>query len=528
MVDLARKPPPRPQFAASLGEVDSGTGGSPEGDARRARLDLKGRSLRQHTARGTVVNAAFMVALAFVGLARGVVVAIFVTREDYGIWGLVVVSLAALLWLRQVGVGDKFIQQDEDDQEFAFQKAFTLELTLALLSMVILAACVPLLAWLYGEWAIVAPALVLLLVLPAAAFSTPLWIYYRQMRFFRQRVVQAVDPLVSFVVTIALAAAGAGYWSFIIGALVGGWAMAVVAMISSPIPVRVRREAFTRETLGSYVSFSWPLFVSGAGGMVLSQTTTVATQAHLGLAAVGALAFASSITQFAHRVQVLVTSTLYPAICAVKDRTDLLRESFLKSNRLGMMWGMPFGVCVSLFCADLVHFGIGDRWEPSVTLLQVLGLVVATGQIYFNWDAYFRALADTKPIAVASWASAITFVVAGLPLLILFDLRGLAIGIGLQALANLACRIYFLHRLFDGLPLARHAVSGVLPIIPGVVAVLTMRWLESGARTGVEAAAELVVFVALTAVATWLREAPLLREAIGYLFPGRKAADAIA
>jgi O-antigen/teichoic acid export membrane protein len=507
--------------------VDPGTE-APDGAARHSRFDLKGRSLREHTARGTVINAAFMVGLAFVGLARGIVMAGFVSRSDYGVWGLVIVSLMTLLWLRQVGIGDKFIQQDEPDQELAYQKAFTLELALATLSTLVLAAFLPLFALIYGEWQIVAPGLVLLLVLPAAAFSTPLWVYYRQMRFFRQRVVQAVDPIVSFAVMVALGAAGAGYWSFVIGVLVGGWVMALVAMINSPVRMRLSRKAFQRETLRGYFDFSWPLFASGLGGLILVQTTTVSTQAHLGLAAVGALALASNITQFADRVQLLVTSTLYPAICSVKDRTDLLRESFLKSNRLGMMWGMPFGIGVSLFCADLVNFGLGDNWEASVTLLQVFGLVVATGQIYFNWDAYFRALAQTKPMAVASWAAAVTFVVAGVPLLILFDLRGLALGIGLQALAHLTCRVYFLHRLFSDLPLARHALSGFLPIVPGAAAVLGMRLLESGSRTVTEAVAELIVFCALTLAATWIREAPLLREAIGYLFPGGKAADAVA
>ena len=36
-------------------------------------------------------------------------------------------SLGTLVWLKQVGIGDKYIQQDEGDQERAFQKAFTLE-----------------------------------------------------------------------------------------------------------------------------------------------------------------------------------------------------------------------------------------------------------------------------------------------------------------------------------------------------------------------------------------------------------------
>ena len=493
-----------------------------------SRFDLQGRSLREHAARGTVINAIFMIALSAVALVKGFVVAIFLDRADYGIWGIVVVSLTTLLWLRDVGIGDKFIQQDEEDQELAYQKAFTLELVVALGSMVVLAAFLPLFAVIYGEWEIVAPGLVVLLILPAAALSTPLWVYYRQMRFLRQRIVQAVDPLVGFAVTVGLAAAGAGYWSFIIGFLVGAWAMAVVAMINSPVRMGLRREALSRETLRSYLSFSWPLVAAGAAGLVLVQSTTLATEAHLGVAAVGVLALASNVTQFAYRVQGLVTDTLYPAICAVKDQTDVLRESFLKSNRLGMMWGMPFGVGLTLFYPDLVEFGLGSEWEPSVTLVQAFGLVVAMAQIYFNWGAYFRALGDTKPLAVAPWAATVTFLAFGLPLLFLYGMDGLAAGICLQAIVDLGVRVHYLHRLFEGLSLTRHALAGILPVVPGAAAVLGVRLIESGGRGLTEAVVEIVVFVGLTAVATWLREAPLLREAFGYLSGSRVRAPSPA
>ena len=60
---------------------------------------------------------------------RGFVLAVFLPR-DYGIWGVLAVSLSALLFFKQAGVGDKFVQQEEIDQEAAFQRAFTVELVI--------------------------------------------------------------------------------------------------------------------------------------------------------------------------------------------------------------------------------------------------------------------------------------------------------------------------------------------------------------------------------------------------------------
>ena len=112
---------------------------SPLGDAIRRRAELSGvGNLRQHTARGTLVNAAYFVGLYSLGLIKGFLVAAFLTRTDYGLWGILVIGLGTFLWLKQVGIGDKYVQQDESDQELAFQKAFTLELTLSGLFLLLL------------------------------------------------------------------------------------------------------------------------------------------------------------------------------------------------------------------------------------------------------------------------------------------------------------------------------------------------------------------------------------------------------
>src|SRR5919204_5560905 len=91
------------------------------------RIALRGRSLRQHTARGTIVNATFLAGLNVLGLAKGFVVAGFLTRDEYAIWGILVVTLVTFGTLKQIGVNDRFVQQSEPDQEEAFQRFFSVE-----------------------------------------------------------------------------------------------------------------------------------------------------------------------------------------------------------------------------------------------------------------------------------------------------------------------------------------------------------------------------------------------------------------
>src|SRR3954451_3057733 len=123
------------------------------------RIDLRGRSLRQHAARGTIINSAFQVGLAGVGFLRRIIIAAFLTRAEFGIWGLLVTTLMTLAWLKEIGVADKFIQQSEPDQEAAYQKAFTLELGLSAGFFALMLVALPIYALAYGNAEIIVPGI---------------------------------------------------------------------------------------------------------------------------------------------------------------------------------------------------------------------------------------------------------------------------------------------------------------------------------------------------------------------------------
>jgi O-antigen/teichoic acid export membrane protein len=501
------------------GQEDQNVGTDAGAEARRfaTRAALEGRSLRRHTARGTIINGAFLVGLNTLGLMRGFLLAGFLATSDYGVWGVLSVAVAGLFWFKDVGVPDKFVQQDEDDQERAFQKAFTMEAAITSIFTVIVAGAVPLIALAYGEWRIVAPALVTLLACPAVVLQTPVWVHYRSMDFARQRALQAVDPVLGFVVMIALAVAGFGYWSLVIGTVVGAWAAAAVCVANSPYPLRLR---YDRGTLREYYSFSWPLFLGQAARFLNVQVYLLTGTRVLGLAGVGYITLASQISNYTNKVDQILASTMYPAVCAVRDRKDLLFESFVKSNRLALLWGIPFGVGVALFAGDIVHFGVGSHWIKAIPIISVFGLIAAINHLAYNWDDYFRAVGDTRPIAVWAWANLATALLVTLPLLIWLHLDGFAIGMTVTTLVSVAIRVHYLTRLFPGFEMLRHAARAIAPTIPAADAVLIMRLLSMHHhRTAAMALVEIVTFVLITVIATAALERSLVREVLAYLRP---------
>ena len=489
------------------------------------RVDPRITDLRGHTARGTIVTSAFLIGISALGAIEKVAAAAFLTRAEFGLWAVILTILVTLAWLKQLGIMDKFVQQSEDDQEVAFQKAFTLELIASLGFFVIVALALPLYALAYGHQEIILPGIVCALSVPITAFETPAWIPYRRLQYTRQRLLMAVNPLVTFVVTIGLGAAGAGYWCFVIGILAGSIAGAVVCTLSSPYRLRLRID---RATVRAYTSFSWPLFGAGLSRLLIVQGSLLAANAKVGLAGIGAIGLAVAIASFAERVDAIVSQTIYPAVCAVTDRTELMFETFVKSNRVALMWAMPFGVGLVLFADDLVQFVLGARWEPAAGLIAAIGLTCAIGQVAFNWHVFLRAVDDTRPLFYATLLDVLVFATVSVPLILEFGLAGYAAGFAAATLVQIAARGWFMRRLFAGFNVGRQLVRALLPMLPAPVVVLLARQLADGdgGRTLAQALGELVLYVLVTVACTWLAERDLIRELAGYLRRGSRLVTA--
>jgi len=470
-------------------------------------------NLRVRTARGTIINSAFRAGLAVLGLINRVAVAAFLTREEFGLWGIILAVLVTLIWLKQVGIQDKYIQQREPDQKLAFQKAFTIELVLSFAYFLLCCIALPLYALAYGHDEIILPGIVLATAVILTSLQTPAWIPYRRMQYARERVLMSVDPVVSIIGMVGLAAAGYGYWGLAIGAVIGSLAGAVVCVATSAYPLRIR---FDRDTAREYVSFSWPLLGAGLSRMLVVQGSLLTASRSLGLAAVAAIGLATNFAAFADRVNAIVSQTIYPAVCAVADRGEALLEVFVKSNRVSLMWSLPFGTGLALFAGDLVHFVLGDEWQSAVGLLTALGVIAGLGQLAFNWSVFMRATNRTRPMFVASLLNVASFALVSLPLMLEFGLTGWAIGFGTASLVQIVARIYFLRSLFPRFDIVRHTVRALAPAVPPVAVVLGVRAVtdESSAAWVL---GELALFVVATLISTYLFERQLIREMVGYL-----------
>jgi O-antigen/teichoic acid export membrane protein len=483
-------------------------------DPGRDRLGFPAAELRERTTRGALVNGAFVGGAELLLVVQGLVVTAILGPELIGLYGAVSATAVTITGLKRVGIDEEFVRQSEPEQEAEFQRAFTLDLSLSLVLALVIAAAAPFVALAYGDDRLLALTLAVSYLPVAFSLQAPTWIFFRRMDFLRQRLLQAIVPLVTVAVTIPLAVAGVGVWSLVIGPFVANATAAIAAIAVSPYPLRIRRD---RSAWSRYLRFSWPIFVSVLALLVVLQGQVLAFDLAEGLAAAGFITLAATLTRYADRVDRILASTIYPAICAVQDRPATLTELFAKSNRLGLAWVTPFCAGLVLFAPDLVEFVLGDDWEPAVGLLQGLAVAAGLQQLGYNWFSFYRAANNPRPQAVESAVMVGSFLLLAVPALFAWGFDGFVAGRIAGALLTLAVRRHYVARLLPGVSLLRLAVRGLIPALGAAAGVMALRLLFWGAREPLQAGAEVALFMIGTAALTWVFERGLLGEAGAYL-----------
>lgn len=474
------------------------------------RFSFPRSELRRRTLRGVMVTSGFIIAIDGLVLIQGLVVTRLLGPREIGLYGIVSTFVVSIVALKRVGIDEAFVQQEEPDQEAELQRAFTLELAVGTVFTALICALAPAVAVVYRDSRLLPLTLALAYLPLTFALQAPMWIFFRRMEYARQRSLQATQLLVGLVVTVPLAAAtDLGVWSIIIGQVTGYAASVAAGLAVSPYRLRLR---FERASAVRYLGFSGPVMVATLGALAVAQGQVLAFKLHAGLAAAGFITLAVTLTRYVDRADQIVTSSIYPAICAIQDRPEAQEELFVKSNRATLAWVLPFSAAVVLFAPDLVSLVLGTRWEPAVVLLQGLAVAGAIQQLGFNWFSFYRARGETRPPAVEAIVGALAFGALAVPGLLADGSDGFILGRVAAVVIATGVRWFYVRRLLPGVRAFGLLAPALVPLAQAVVAVLALRLLTWGARDLWQALAEAALFTGVYGISVWHRERALIGE----------------
>jgi O-antigen/teichoic acid export membrane protein len=314
--------------------------------------------------------------------------------SDFGVVALATVFVRFLAYFSQMGFGVAIVQRAE--------VAVTELRGLATLSVGLGAGFTTLsiaIAWFVKpEIAAILRALSLSFVITGFTAVPYGWLR-RELHNRELAVFELIAQLVgNGAIAIALAYAGWGAWSLVIGTLVQQLVIALAAWFAANL--RGAGLGFARPTPAcrSYISFglqhSWNTFLE----FIFYNVEVLAIGSWYGVERTGYYNRAYSLSHLGvEQVFTSVVRVLFPMLSRLRAERDKQHQAFLAAFLLGGVFASGF--CAAMFIAapQIVAVLFGERWQATIPLLRVFAVVVPVRYLLNMQSAWLDAASALRP-----------------------------------------------------------------------------------------------------------------------------------
>src|ERR1700760_2125555 len=171
------------------------------------------KDLGRRALRGGIISIVMQYGNGATQIVSAIVLARLVAPEDFGLVAIVTVLTSFAPFLIDSGLGDATAQRGSITPG-QVSSLFWISTGIGAALALIVAACSPLVAWIYGDsrLVLIAISLSLTFILSGVSFQH-FALLRRTMQFGRVGQIQFLGNLVGMVVAIAVAAGGYGYWA---------------------------------------------------------------------------------------------------------------------------------------------------------------------------------------------------------------------------------------------------------------------------------------------------------------------------
>jgi O-antigen/teichoic acid export membrane protein len=270
------------------------------------------------------------------------------TPADYGLNAMIEVPIELLMLFSTLGMDAAIIRFGKRDAE-QLASTFGLLLLLNMLFFLILLLSAGMIADYFKEPRLTALIQVTALVFVLAPFRIiPNALLDMDLDFKLKAQVELVGSVVSSLIALLLALAGAGVWALVASIVVGTVFRAVPLMYLRPWIVRpVLRIGPVRELL----NYGMVIMAGGAIGVISAKALSLLAGPHLGVEVLGFYAVASVLAMLPmSKVMPILQQTMFPAFAQLKEQPATARKYLLKSLELSALIIFPLTIgmaCVS-------------------------------------------------------------------------------------------------------------------------------------------------------------------------------------
>jgi PST family polysaccharide transporter len=425
--------------------------------------------------RGGVASVAGVYSNGIIQISGVVMLARFLTPEDFGLAAIVMVLMQFAPLLIDFGTGDAMIQRSKITHG-QVSTLFWLNGGIGFAVAGGLAACSPLIAWLYHE-----PRLQPIALCSAVTFvftgisAQHLSLLRRTMQFAAIAKIQFLSALAGLALAILLATSGYGYWALVVRPVVTAACIAAGAWLACRwrpgFPV-FDAEAKSMVRFGMHV----------LGFSITSCMTRVADRIALGLfdlpREVGYYQNAQNMYENALAVPMAQLHGVgSAALSKLRSSPGALEQKYGATLSALAFFVMPTTAILSVTGQDMAVMLLGETWRKSGLLLSIVALrgIVEFIELSQGWLHVSSGRADRwKNWGVLTAIVRVLAILAGLP----FGAMGVAIALVAAGwLIAFPSVVYAGQPLGIGAGLVVRAVRG--PLLGAIIAVAVGWWLQT-------------------------------------------------
>jgi len=341
-------------------------------ESNSAMTDSDISDLKKKSARGGMMTMLAQAVTIAVQLISTVVLARFLSPEDYGVMAMVMAVTAFAGLFREMGLSSAAIQK-KDLTRGQQSNLFWLNVAMGSLLTLMVALGSPLVAWFYKkpELTIVTLALSANFIIGSLATQHGAMLV-RNMQFGRQSIATVSGAVVSLIVAVVLALQGKGYWSLVWGTLAGGMITTLSTLWLSPFrPGRPSRGQGIREMLGfgaNVTAFNFVnYFARNLDNLLIGRVW--------GASALGNYSRAYQLLMFPiTAIRGPITSVAFPAMSRLQDEPQAYRAYYRRIIMVLANLTMPISAFLFVASAPVILLVLGEKWEGVIPIFSMLAI----------------------------------------------------------------------------------------------------------------------------------------------------------
>lgn len=299
-----------------------------------------------------------------------IILARILAPNDFGLFGIAMVTLATLEQFTQTGFKEALVQKNKDINIF-LDAAWTVIIVRGVILFIALFIIAPYVAgFFHAQEAGSVIRVIGFSYLIESCANIGVIYFQKELEFKKQFTYQITGTIGDFFVSIIAALLLRNVWAIVLGLLAGNVIRLMMSYIIHPYKPNL---SFNLEKIRELFGFGKWVFGSSFFLFLLTQGDDLFVGKLLGASMLGLYQMAYKFSNIpATQVTHVISQVTFPAYSKMQENQAKLRDSYLKVMQVTVFVTFPIAGLIFILSTDFTNLFIGQKWVPMIPAMKVL------------------------------------------------------------------------------------------------------------------------------------------------------------